>query len=251
MTQLLVSVKNLAETALVLAEGVDIIDLKDPNVGALGALDLALTEQIVHLVNHQVMISATVGEQHQTLAALKKAIEARATIGVDIIKIAAGPLFKLPEFIDCMRQLTNAGIQLVAVFFADEKYEAGLLAQLQVAGFYGAMLDTQDKQKNLLQNFDQNGLHLFTQQCLQHALKSGLAGSLRVEHIRALHEMSPTYLGFRGGACEGDLRRQSLSSQKLAELKSVLFECNKIKAQKPVLPQTALHTHTRLSIVRQ
>ena len=37
MTQLLVSVKNVEETFIALDAGVDIIDLKDPANGALGA----------------------------------------------------------------------------------------------------------------------------------------------------------------------------------------------------------------------
>ena len=41
MTQLLVSVKNSEEAMLVLAAGVDIIDLKDPSMGALGEIGRA------------------------------------------------------------------------------------------------------------------------------------------------------------------------------------------------------------------
>ena len=40
MTQLLISVKNVKETLIALDAGVDIIDLKDPDNGALGALDV-------------------------------------------------------------------------------------------------------------------------------------------------------------------------------------------------------------------
>ena len=117
MTQLLISVKNLAETAFVLEVGVDIIDLKDPSVGALGALDLELTAQIVKLVDKKTITSATVGEHHQTLLELTQAIQACADLGVDIIKIAVGSLFKDDEFVPEMCKLTSQGIQVVAVFF--------------------------------------------------------------------------------------------------------------------------------------
>lgn len=250
MTQLLISVKNLAETELVLEAGVDIVDLKEPSVGALGALDLELTEQIVKLVDKKTITSATVGENHQTLLELTQATQARADLGVDIIKIAVGPLFNSSEFISQTQKLTSTGIRLVAVFFADETIDHSLVAKLKTAGFYGAMLDTQNKHKNLLQNFSQDGLQLFTKACQQHELKSGLAGSLRVTHIKELLENSPDYIGFRGGACEGDLRNQHLSQQKINDLKSMLFECNKIKADRPTLVQTPLHSQTSLSIVR-
>lgn len=250
MTQLLISVKNLAETALVLEAGVDIVDLKDPSVGALGALDLELTAQIVKLVDKKANTSATVGEFHQSLMALIEAIQARADLGVDIIKVAVGPLFHDSEFVHQMRELTRSGVQLVAVFFADEPFNHGLMEQLQSAGFYGAMLDTQNKHKNLLQSCNLDDLQLFTKVCQQRELKSGLAGSLRIAHIQKLAEVSPNYIGFRGGACEGDLRNQHLSQQKIDEIKSMLFECNKLEADRPALVQTALHSQTSLSIVR-
>ena len=40
MTRMLASVCTIKEAQIVLREGVDIIDLKDPKSGALGALDL-------------------------------------------------------------------------------------------------------------------------------------------------------------------------------------------------------------------
>ena len=39
-TKILTSIKSLSETTLVLKKGVDIIDFKDPSIGALGALPI-------------------------------------------------------------------------------------------------------------------------------------------------------------------------------------------------------------------
>jgi len=249
MTQFLISVKNLAETGLVLEVGVDIIDLKDPSVGALGALDLKLTEKIVKLVDKKTITSATVGEHHQSLLALTESIQERANLAVDIIKIAVGPLFNDSEFVHQMRKLTSTGIRLVAVFFAEQPLNYSLLEHLQSAGFFGAMLDTQNKHKNLLQSSNLDTLKLFTKVCQQHELKSGLAGSLRIEHIQKLVGVSPYYIGFRGGACEGDLRDKHLSQKKINELKLMLLECNKRKADSSNLVQTSLHIQKSLSIV--
>ena len=100
MTQLLISVKNLQEANIALAVGVDIIDLKDPNVGALGALDLDVTKEIVHLVNGYKLISATVGEQHTSIDELMFDIQVRADVGVDIIKVAVSDLFQAADFFE-------------------------------------------------------------------------------------------------------------------------------------------------------
>ena len=50
MMRLLISVKNVEEALIALTIGVDVIDLKDPNVGALGALNLTDTQQILQAI---------------------------------------------------------------------------------------------------------------------------------------------------------------------------------------------------------
>jgi (5-formylfuran-3-yl)methyl phosphate synthase len=242
MTQLLISVKNLEETHLVLAAGVDIIDLKDPNVGALGALDLQETMRIVQLVDGLAIVSATVGEQHARLNDLVQAIEARAEIGIDIIKIAVSPLFYDENFILELAKLSIAGIKIVAVFFADTALDLDLLPVLKKAGFYGAMLDTQTKQNDLLQVQSQQILQGFVLQCEKIGLKSGLAGSLKPQYIELLCEINPTYIGFRGGVCESAVRIAALSKEKVIEVKNMLQQHNKIYVKPKKNMGFALHS---------
>lgn len=227
MTQLLISVKNLEEAKMAFAAGVDIIDLKDPNEGALGALDLTLTKQIVQQVKGQAVVSATVGELHVSIQELVLDIQWRADVDVDIIKIAVSSLFMQDHFFDEITPLTKKGIKLVAVFFADEATDLDILPKLKSAGFYGAMLDTRDKRKNLLQVQSLQALHLFTQQCQYFQLKSGLAGSLQPQHIDLLNVLNPTYLGFRGGVCENGQRRFNLNDSKMRQVINMLRDDNK------------------------
>ena len=242
MTQLLISVKNLDETQLVLSAGVDIIDLKDPNTGALGALDLQETIRIVRLVDGLAIVSATVGEHHLQLNDLVQAIEERAEIGIDIVKIAVSPLFYDENFIVELAKLSIAGIKIVAVFFADAKLDLELLAVLKKIGFYGAMLDTQTKQNDLLQVQSKELLQAFVTQCEKHGLKSGLAGSLKPQYIEFLCEINPTYIGFRGGVCENSLRNTSLSSPKVYEVRDMLQQHNKIYLKPKLNIGFALHS---------
>ncbi len=227
MMQLLISVRNIEEALLALDAGVDIIDLKDPNVGALGALDLVTTGQIVQTINGCGLVSATVGEQHVLLSELIEDITARAQLGVDIIKIGVSVLFYDHRFFVEMSKLTLAGVKMVVVFFADEKLDLDLLPALQEAGFYGAMLDTKNKQHHLLAMQTKKSLHLFTQLCKKHHLKSGLAGSLKPQHIEILSEVDSTYIGFRGGVCENSMRNAALSKAKVMEVKNMLHIHNK------------------------
>jgi (5-formylfuran-3-yl)methyl phosphate synthase len=242
MIQLLISVKNAEEAQLALDAGVDIIDLKDPNVGALGALDAEETLQILQRVDGLTVVSATVGEHHPNLNDLVVAIEARAEMGVDIIKIAVSPLFYDENFIVEMAKLTIVGIKIVAVFFADATLDFDLLDMLKKAGFYGAMLDTQVKQNDLLQVQSKTALQIFVMRCEENSLKSGLAGSLKSQYIELLCEINPTYIGFRGGVCENSLRNATLSASKVIEVKSVLREHNKTYVKPHKILGLALHS---------
>ena len=237
MTQLLVSVKNSEEAMLVLAAGVDIIDLKDPSMGALGALDLAATKEIVCLVNGQkqlcatqvsaTQVSATVGEHHSCVNALMADIRTRVDTGVDIIKIAVSDLFKQPDFYEEISVFTKLDVKIVAVFFADEEINLNLLPTLKNAGFYGAMLDTKNKQYDLLHVQQQDNLCLFTQRCHYYQLTSGLAGSLQPQYIDLLMEINPTYIGFRGGLCENSCRESALNLSKVEEVVNMFRNGNK------------------------
>ena len=219
MTQLLISVKNVEEALIALDAGADIIDLKDPNIGALGALNEVLSLQIVHAINGRAIVSATIGEQHASLNALIASIQARAKLGVDIIKIAVPKFFDDPEFLIKITQLTNNGIKIVAVLFADEPIELSLLDKCQQMGFFGALLDTNNKQQNLLQVQSQGDLQMFTQKCNLHQLQYGFAGSLRPQDIADLINFNPTFIGFRGGVCENNLRISVISRSKVLEVK--------------------------------
>ena len=242
MTQLLISVKNSEEALIALATGVDIIDLKDPNEGALGALNLTMTKQILQLVNGRSLVSATVGELHASIDALVLDIQLRAEIGVDIIKIAVSDLFVQCGFFDAIAHLSKANIKIVAVFFADKEINFNLLPALKNAGFYGAMLDTKNKQRNLLQLQHPSNLHLFTQQCRKYQLISGLAGSLQPQHIDTLIEINATYLGFRGGVCKDSQRKSSLVSSKVIEVKNMLRNGNRNRTKAQLVLPLALYS---------
>lgn len=242
MTQLLISVKNIEEAMLALVADVDIIDLKDPNEGALGALDLTLTKQIVQQVDGQRVVSATVGDHHCSVDALVADIQLRTDVGVDIVKIAVSGLFYQANFCDAVIPLTKAGVKIVVVFFADEEIDLNLLPALRNAGVYGAMLDTKSKLKNLLQVQHQQALRLFTQQCHQYQLKSGLAGSLQPQHIDLLTKLNPTYLGFRGGVCENAQRISSLNESKVNQVMNMLRYDNKNCQKARLMFGRALHS---------
>jgi hypothetical protein len=62
MTGLLVSVRDVAEARLALAAGVDLLDVKEPRAGSLGAASNNVIHEVVRVVNGRVPTSAALGE---------------------------------------------------------------------------------------------------------------------------------------------------------------------------------------------
>lgn len=244
MTQLLISVRNVDEALLALAAGADILDLKDPGTGALGALDMPVTQAVLQAIDGEMLVSATVGEGHASLDALLDAASIRFAMGVDIVKMAAEDLFYLHDFVEKFSRFTREGHKLVAVFFVDAAPNFALLPVLKRAGFYGAMLDTQHKEKNLLQHCIETCLQSFAVQCEANGLIFGLAGSLQPQDIEYLAKFNATYLGFRGGVCENSQREQSLSRMRLEAAAHMLRRHN-MHGEKPQ-PEVGYELHGTL-----
>ncbi|MFM9836120.1 MAG: (5-formylfuran-3-yl)methyl phosphate synthase, partial [Methylophilaceae bacterium] len=221
--------------------GADVIDLKDPNIGALGALDLETTAQILKVLDGRATVSATVGEHHVSQQSLFHEIEARAGLGLDIVKIAVDKHFDEADFFDNIAAYT-AGVKLVALFFADVTINTQLLAKLNQVGFYGAMLDTQNKQRTLLELLTEDTLKMFINECRKNQLFCGLAGSLKPQYIESLQDLQPTFIGFRGGVCENNIRKSVLNAEKILQIKIMLLKHNKISNLAQKRWDFALHT---------
>ncbi|WP_434620804.1 (5-formylfuran-3-yl)methyl phosphate synthase [Azospirillum sp. B2RO_4] len=210
MTGWLASIADAAEIALILPAAPDILDLKDPAAGALGAWD---PEDIAHVVRDMAtmpgrpMLSATIGDQPMRPEAVVPAARLIAATGVDFVKIGFAPDGAPDRCIDALAPLAKDGAKLIAVFFADLWPSDPCclpIDRLAAVGFHGAMLDTAGKRKGLRHHWQDNQLGSFVCCARAHRLLTGLAGSLRVADIPALMALSPDYLGFRGALCGGE-----------------------------------------------
>lgn len=205
MTGMLASVAHLDEARLIASLGVDIIDLKQPAAGALGALPVADVARIVAELGHNHTLSATVGDLPMAAESVVPAVVAMAATGVDYVKIGFFPGGDWAGVIGALRPHTAAGGRLVAVLFGDCGPELAWVARLAAAGFAGAMLDTADKSRGSLRTVCEPGfLRGFVAETRRHGLLCGLAGSLRAADIAPLLALQPDYLGFRGALCDGN-----------------------------------------------
>lgn len=233
MTQLLVSVTNIQEALIAANAGADIIDIKNPQAGALGALPLAEIRHIVQAVNGRKLTSATIGDLAMEAESIMCAIEHTAATGVDIVKVGFFDSGHHSYCIKALRGITQQ-VRVVAVLFADHAYDFDLLPELKRSGCYGVMLDTVKKDgSSLLDYISLEDLQRFVESAKFSKLQSGLAGSLKLEHVPILAALNPDYLGFRGALCENSERKNPLNDERIYDLGRVLHENNR-KTRNPM-----------------
>jgi uncharacterized protein (UPF0264 family) len=202
MTRLLASVTSAAEAEITIAGGADIIDLKDPHAGALGALPPSVIRGAALAIAGRRTVSATAGDLPMRPSIVADAAARIADLGVDIVKVGFFPGGDPAACIAALARLSARGTRIVAVLFADHNTDFELIGRLHDAGIAGAMLDTADKRAGgLRRHLDDRALADFVDRVRRRGMISGLAGSLTLADIPPLCRLRPDYLGFRGALC--------------------------------------------------
>lgn len=237
MTALLASVRNLQEARLVARCGANIIDLKEPSLGALGALSPASIESIVSGLDGILPVSATIGDVPFSVEGIEAPLSSIADSGVDIIKVGVFTEVDDPGALALLSRFAGQGKRLVLVFFAENyppKLDFTALADL---GIHGVMLDTMEKSTgNLCEKLSQLELENFCNVSRKQGLLCGLAGSIGAIEIPALLSLNPDYLGFRGALCAAAQRSGAVDEVATREIRQLI-------------PEKLQNTEKRLSIL--
>jgi len=224
MTRILGSVRSPQEAELLLQTSIAILDLKDPERGALGAADPAIVRQVVNQVEGRRHVSAAAGSADDK-DIMDKAYQLSLE-GVDFVKVGfscASQQSLLPE----LRTAITASAQAVAVLFADspEIDPMQWIGPARSAGFAGLMLDTADKHSGSLdQHMDLSQVKDWTQATKETGLLCGLAGRLSTESARYFLPARPDYLGFRGALCRRSTRTEPVCLETTLKLLESLCE---------------------------
>lgn len=201
---LLASVADLEEAETALALGADVLDLKDPRAGALGAWQLPDLEAAVARLGGRALLSATVGDLPMDPVRVRAAVEGVAATGVAIVKVGFFADQGRARVLAALAPLAARGLRLVAVLMADRRPDLTDLAPFAAAGLAGIVLDTADKTAGgLRSHLDEADLARFVAEARAHDLLCGLAGSLRIADVAPLARLGPDLLGFRGALCDG------------------------------------------------
>lgn len=224
MSGLLASVRGPAEAERAVAGGADIVDLKEPRSGALGALPPEVIRQSTAAVGGRRPVSATIGDLPMEPEIIAGAVARTAALGVDFVKIGVFPGGAPEASLDALAERATSGVRLVVLLFADRDPDFRLVSRTAELGFAGVMLDTMGKSgAGLRKALDDSTLRRFVEDAHAHGLLAGLAGSLSIDDIPALLPIGADYLGFRGALCR-ESRGGDLDPRALARVRAALAQ---------------------------
>ncbi len=231
--RLLVSVRHPDEAEAALAGGADIVDVKDPGAGALGAAGPATLRALRALVTPPAELSAALGDTPQPPGTLGLAALGAATCGVDYVKVGLlGPgeereLLPLLVAVQEAVAAIDPAIRVVAVAYADA-VRVGAFPPLRLpalareAGLHGVMLDTCVKDgTTAIAALGEGGVATFLAAARTSGLLAGLAGSLGLAEVARAEALGAEVVGVRGSACDGG-RLGRVSAARVRALRGAL-----------------------------
>lgn len=235
MTSLLVSPRNLTEALAAFRGGADILDVKNPDEGSLGANFPWIITEIRKSIPENLPLSASVGDVPDLPGTVALASLGALRAGANIIKIGlkgpkteTGAIYLLRKVVKAVREASNSA-KVVACGYGDyqraETIDPLLIPEVaSESGANIAMLDTAIKDGKPLTNFlTVDELGDFIEKAHSLDARAALAGSLGREEISKLKLLRPDVIGIRGAVCEnGDRRRGSISEASVRKMKKFL-----------------------------
>jgi uncharacterized protein (UPF0264 family) len=239
--KLLISPKNEKEAVEAVAGGADIIDVKNPKEGPLGANFPWIIRRIRQVTPANIEVSCTVGEVPNLPGSMALASLGAAATGVNYIKAGFCGLKTLEEAVYLMRNVTkaakeyNPAIKVVASGYADASRVSTVDPLLVPEIAYEAkadiaMLDTAIKDgKSLFTFLTKSQLRSFVDAAHSYGLKVALAGSLQKEDLPEVYALGADVAGVRAAACTlSDRVNGQITKEKVQELAEIVKRAEKL-----------------------
>jgi len=226
--RLLVSVRNAEEARSALAGGAEIIDAKEPSLGALGAVETAVLREIVEAVHGTRPVSAALGDSGDA-ARLATGARAAAAAGASFVKVGFADVrdpVAIRARLACVIEgatLPATPCAVVAVAYADWDEVGGatpqaVLAAAAAEGAVGVLVDTVRKNgAGLFRCLGRAALGSLVRDARAQSLMVALAGRISIEDLSFAYEAGAEIAGVRGAACEHG-RNGRVSESRVREL---------------------------------
>jgi len=225
--KLLVSPISLEEAIECVKGRADIIDVKNPAEGSLGANFPWIIQTIRKEIPLSIPVSATIGDVPFKPGSVALAALGAIYCGVSYVKVGLPQIHNVAEGVEIMSAVKKtvetfqSPVKIVVAGYAEGESN-GFIDPLLIPDIAAqsscevAMLDTFSKEngKSLFDYLSIDILTEFISKAKEYNLTTALGGSLKIEHIPLLKELQPDIIGIRGAACEqGDRINGSIKAE--------------------------------------
>jgi (5-formylfuran-3-yl)methyl phosphate synthase len=228
--KLLVSVVDAAEASAVAAAGADIVDVKNPAEGSLGAPAPAVIAEVRAAVPAELPVSAAIGDMPNLPGTAALAALGAAQSGAMFVKVGLWGVATEPDAVALLRAVRVAvpdTVVVVAAAYADAARVPGaplapvLLPRVaRAAGVEACLLDTAVKDgRGLLNWLSPATLTALVADAHAAGLQIALAGALRAEDLPAIRDTGADIAGVRSAACHDGRREGDLDAERVRALR--------------------------------
>lgn len=234
MPLLLVSVRNATEARLALDAGVDILDVKEPSHGSLGAASDDVLAEIGQIAANCPgrLFTAALGELTNLICSSRlPAIPA----GFGLLKVGLSECRSLPDWsmqwahvresleFRAGKRFEWAGVAYVDDLAADCPPVHHVLEAAIEAGCRFLLLDTWSKSAGRLTDFfSDQALTELGRRCRETGLQLAVAGRLRLEDVTDSLLAATDVVAVRSAVCRNQQREGAIESEAIQKWRSVL-----------------------------
>ena len=230
--KLLVSVTDAHEARVAAQGAVDIVDVKNPAEGSLGAPAPSVIASVRDAVPPDLPVSAAIGDLPNLPGTAALAALGAARSGAAYVKVGLWGTSTEGEAVAVLRAVREAvegGATVIAAAYADAERvpcrplppEAVIVAARH-AGVGGCLLDTAVKDgRGLLEWLTADALAALVAEAHAARLEMALAGALRAEDLTAVRATGADIAGVRSAACRDGRRTAPLDGDRIGRLRAM------------------------------
>jgi (5-formylfuran-3-yl)methyl phosphate synthase len=227
--RLLLSVTDAREARVAVEAGVDIVDVKNPAEGSLGAPRPGVIERVREVVPPERPVSAAIGDLPNLPGTAALAALGAARSGAAYVKVGLWGTSTTDEAVAVLRAVREAvdgGAVVIAGAYADAERVPGgslppgaVVAAARRAGVEGCLLDTALKDgRGLFEWLAPEALTALVAEGHAAGLEMALAGALRAEDLSVVRTTGANIAGVRSAACRDGRRTAPLDAGRIGRL---------------------------------
>jgi uncharacterized protein (UPF0264 family) len=226
--KLLVSVVDAGEAREAAMAGADIVDVKNPAEGSLGAPSPAVIAGVRAAVPAELPVSAAIGDMPNLPGTAALAALGAARSGATFVKVGLWGVSTEADAVELLRAVVDGvpGAVIVAAAYADARrvphapLSPELLPRVALAAGAGVcLLDTAVKDgRGLLEWLSPDALTSFVDEAHAAGLEVALAGALRREDLHVVRDAGADIAGVRSAACRDGRRSGRLDAERVRAL---------------------------------